>query len=179
MIASTEFICGLPHQCSEPLGGRGHSVDRSRPSLEGLRVLAIEDNEMIAGVVEAFLKLEGAVPLFAGTGSEGLNIARREHPDVILLDMDLPDLDGLTVAAELRQSVATRDIPVIATTGRNAPGDREDCLEAGCTDYVAKPFGLGELRDTIARALRTVVQLRDVSCALPKKPRCRYRRRYT
>ncbi len=80
-----------------------------------------------------------------------MRFAEDERPDVILLDMRLPDLDGYTVARRLREKEQTRGIPTIAVTAQAMAGDRERCLEAGCTDYVSKPVDPESLIKLIQR----------------------------
>ena len=116
-------------------------------------ILVVEDDEDIADILEVWLMIEGATVLVARTGGEGLNLAHERMPDLILLDMDLPDMDGLTVASELKSSLTTCNIPAVATTARTEPGDQERCLQAGGCDYVSKPFEFDVLRRAMERAV--------------------------
>lgn len=114
------------------------------------RVLCVEDNEtnlrLIARVVEA----EHHDFLGVSDGLLALEAAAREHPDLILLDINIPSLDGLEVARQLKADETLAAIPVIATTANVLFGDRERCLEAGCDEYLAKPLDIRELQ-TILR----------------------------
>jgi two-component system, cell cycle response regulator DivK len=94
----------------------------------------------------------------AETGPEGITQATTIRPDLILLDMSLPGMDGWEVVRHLRAVAGTAGIPVIALTAHAMKGDRERCIEAGCTDYVAKPFNIKEL---IAMAEKYVAPTED------------------
>lgn len=115
------------------------------------RVLCVEDNEtnlrLIARVVEA----EHHDFVGVSDGLLALEAAGRERPDLILLDINIPGLDGLEVAHRLKEDETLAAIPVIATTANVLFGDRERCLEAGCDEYLAKPLDIRELQ-TILRA---------------------------
>jgi DNA-binding response OmpR family regulator len=115
------------------------------------RILIVEDDESLAGVLAGDLKLAGYEVLNANTGLAALEIAAREKPDVVLLDLGLPDLDGLEVARQLRADNAP---VIIAVTARVSIGDRVDGLYAGADDYITKPFALEELRARLHAQLR-------------------------
>lgn len=86
----------------------------------------------------------------AGDGKEGLNLARTQSPDLILLDMSLPEIDGWEVARRLKGDASTQDIPVIALTAHAMNGDREAALDAGCEDYDTKPIDMNRLLDKMS-----------------------------
>jgi DNA-binding response OmpR family regulator len=115
------------------------------------RILIVEDDEKLAGVLAGDLKLAGYEVLSAKTGLAALEIAARENPDVVLLDLGLPDLDGLEVARRLRGENAP---VIIAVTARVSISDRVDGLYAGADDYITKPFALEELRARLHAQLR-------------------------
>ena len=102
-------------------------------------VLVVEDNPDNMVTVRAILQNEYRV-LEAADGKEGLKIALTERPDLVLLDMSLPEMDGHTVVQEIREDASTRHIPVIALTAHAMKGDREKFIEAGCDDYISKPI---------------------------------------
>ena len=105
-------------------------------------VLLVEDDAALADLLARYLRSHGVVVTLAATGDEGLRLAARRRPDVVLLDVMLPDLDGLTVCRRLRQS---SDVPVVMLTARDGEYDRVLGLESGADDYVVKPFSSPEL----------------------------------
>jgi CheY-like chemotaxis protein len=109
------------------------------------RILLVEDNEMNRDMLSRRLARRGHEVLLAADGAEGLATAGRERPDVILLDMSLPVLDGWEAARRLKAGAETRSIPVIALTAHAMAGDRERALTAGCDDYDVKPVELERL----------------------------------
>jgi DNA-binding response OmpR family regulator len=123
------------------------------------KILIVEDDENLASVLSGDLKLAGYEVLSAKTGLAALEIAARERPDVVLLDMGLPDLDGLEVAGQLRADNAP---VIIAVTARVSISDRVDGLYAGADDYITKPFALEELRARLHAQLRLRRPITDV-----------------
>jgi len=117
------------------------------------RILLIEDNEMNRDMLSRRLQKKGYEILLAVDGSEGIAFAERELPDLILMDMSLPDLDGWDATRELRRRPETRSIPVIALTAHAMPGDRDRAFEAGCDDYETKPVELPHLVHKIENLL--------------------------
>jgi two-component system, cell cycle response regulator DivK len=103
-------------------------------------VLLVEDNETIRHAFRILLEDSGYAVMEAGSGQEALDQADAEPPAVILLDLGLPDINGLDVTRRLRASQRTRDVPVIALTGRALETDEHACLAAGCTAYLSKPI---------------------------------------
>jgi two-component system, cell cycle response regulator DivK len=109
------------------------------------KILLVEDNELNRDLLLRRLTRRGFDVIVAVDGSEGVDKARADGPDLILLDMSLPVLDGWDVARILKGSDLTRAIPVIALTAHAMAGDRERALEAGCDDYDTKPIELDRL----------------------------------
>ena len=109
------------------------------------KILLVEDHEEIWDFLSRRLKRRGYEVVLATDGQQGLDMARAEHPDVMLLDMNLPVMDGWTVAGHLKASPETAGIPVIALTAHAMSGDREKVLRAGCDDYHPKPVDFGKL----------------------------------
>ena len=103
-------------------------------------VLLIEDNEQNAYLVKVLLEPHGYKVVVASYGSLGIELAREIAPEIILLDIQLPTMDGYTTARLLRGIEALRDVPIIAVTSYAMMGDREKALEAGCTGYIEKPI---------------------------------------
>ncbi len=114
-------------------------------------ILIVEDEGEIAGYLRRGLAFEGFSVAIAGSGPEALNMARENPPDLVVLDVMLPGLDGLEVARRLR---AGSDVPIIMLTARDAVPDRVAGLEAGADDYLVKPFAFEELLARIRVQLR-------------------------
>jgi DNA-binding response OmpR family regulator len=120
------------------------------------RVLVIDDEAPIRLLCRVNLEAEGMEVLEARDGPGGLEQARAERPDVILLDVMMPGLDGWAVAEELIDDDATRDIPIVFLTARAELRDRARGLELGGVDYVTKPFNPTELASLVRRLLERV-----------------------
>jgi CheY-like chemotaxis protein len=117
------------------------------------KILIVDDDESIVEVLSHRLSTQGFEPLAAHSGADGLETARNEHPSVILLDLRLPDTDGLTICQELVDSTETWDIPVIVITGRDDPDIVRRCRAAGCRFFVHKPYDPNALLILIRQAL--------------------------
>lgn len=115
------------------------------------RILLIEDDSRIRRFLRASLPTQGYELLEAGTGHEGLALAAAQVPEVILLDLGLPDMEGIEVIRRLRE---WSDIPIIILSARGQERDKVTNLDAGADDYLTKPFGVGELLARIRVALR-------------------------
>ncbi|MCX7591928.1 MAG: response regulator [Kiritimatiellae bacterium] len=102
--------------------------------------LVIEDNEHNLYLVTFILRQYGHVVSLARDGATGIQLAREKHPDLILLDVQLPVMDGYMVAAELRRNADLRHVPIVAVTSYAMAGDRERILAAGCNGYIEKPI---------------------------------------
>jgi len=113
------------------------------------KILLIEDNEMNRDMLARRLGKRGFEVVVAVDGREGLSLAESEQPELILMDMSLPVLEGWEAARELKRSAATRNIPVIALTAHAMSGDREKALAAGCNDFDTKPVDLSRLLEKI------------------------------
>jgi CheY-like chemotaxis protein len=119
-------------------------------------ILLAEDNEAGIATVADYLAFKNFRVLVARTGIECLQLAAAEHPDVILMDIQLPELDGLATIKHLRQMADVAHTPIIALTAYAMVGDRERCLAAGADAYLSKPLSLRELVRSIEQALRPV-----------------------
>src|SRR5580765_1757158 len=122
-------------------------------SPEMARVLIIEDNPTNMTLAVFLLQSAGHVVLSAADAEAGLTMARGEQPDLILMDIQLPGMDGLEATALLKKEEATRGIPVIALTALAMKGDEERIRAAGCDGYIAKPMRYQEFLATIAAQL--------------------------
>ena len=117
------------------------------------RILLVEDNEMNRDMLSRRLIKKGFEVLIAEDGQKGHDMAHENKPDLILLDMSLPIMDGWEVASKLKADDNTKGIPIIALTAHAMAGDREKSLEAGCDDYDTKPVDFKRLRGKIAALL--------------------------
>src|SRR6266704_4162011 len=117
-------------------------------------VLVVEDDAASRGLLRSLLEREGYSAMIAADGESGLRVAREHEPDVVLLDIGLPGLDGLQVTRKLRQTAATRTIPIILLTGRTNLEDMTEGLDAGADDFIGKPFRRPELLARIRSAVR-------------------------
>ena len=109
------------------------------------KILLIDDSRLIAHVAKTILMKQGHEVVLAQDGLAGLAAAKSERPDIILLDLIMPKMDGYEVCKELKQEDVTREIPVIMLTSKSEPADKVKGLEMGALDYVTKPFDEGEL----------------------------------
>ncbi len=117
-------------------------------------ILLIEDEKNIAELVKYNLEQEGFTPLLASRGDTGLEMARKNKPDLILLDLMLPIIDGIEICKILKQNENTAGIPIIMMTAKGQEADRVVGLELGADDYVTKPFSSRELMARIKAVLR-------------------------
>ena len=119
------------------------------------KVLLVEDNEMNRDMLSRRLIRRGFQVVFAMDGQQGVDLARSERPDIILMDMSLPVIDGWEATRRVKADDATRSVPVIGLTAHAMAGDREKAIEAGCDDYDTKPVELDRLIGKIERLLGT------------------------
>jgi two-component system cell cycle response regulator DivK len=117
------------------------------------RILYVEDNHQNMRLVRKILNHAGYEMLEADTGLLALDLIEKEKPSLILLDINLPDIDGLEVVARVRQNPEIPLVPVIALTANAMVGDRERMLAAGCDGYLPKPISRQELLDTVGQYL--------------------------
>jgi CheY-like chemotaxis protein len=117
------------------------------------KILLVEDNEMNRDMLSRRLARRGFEVIVAVDGQEGLDQVSADRPELVLLDMDLPVIDGWEVARRLKSSDETRAIPVIALTAHAMVGDRDKALEAGCDDYDTKPVEFKRLLGKIEALL--------------------------
>jgi CheY-like chemotaxis protein len=118
-----------------------------------VKILLVEDHEEIWDFLSRRLKRRGYDVLLAHDGQEAVDKTRSERPDVVLLDMNLPVMDGWTAARTLKADPDTAKVPLIALTAHAMSGDRDKALEAGCDDYHPKPVDFSRLLSQIDAAL--------------------------
>ena len=119
------------------------------------KILLVEDNEMNRDMLSRRLVRNGHEVSIAIDGQQGVDMALSERPDLILMDMSLPVIDGWEATRRIRANDVTRRIPVIALTAHAMAGDREKAMEAGCDDYDTKPVEITRLLNKIAALLKT------------------------
>jgi len=119
------------------------------------RVLLAEDHPGTMEVMQTELEVLGYEVVVAQDGQEAVEKAATELPDLIVMDIIMPKLDGFQAAARIRENPRTKDIPILAATALARPGDREKCLESGCDGYIAKPFTHRQLGAAIDRLFET------------------------
>jgi CheY-like chemotaxis protein len=117
------------------------------------KILLVEDNEMNRDMLSRRLTRQGHEMLIAVDGAEGVTMASEQRPDIVLMDMSLPVLDGWEATRRLKADAATAPIPIIALTAHALASDREQALAAGCDDYDTKPIDLPRLLEKIGRLL--------------------------
>jgi len=113
------------------------------------KVLVVEDNPDMRKLLSIELELMGFEPITAAGGKEGIEKAISEKPDLVLLDILMPDMDGRDTARILRRNAETKDIPIIAETALSDRRDLNTCLDAGCNDYLVKPFSYKDLEEKL------------------------------
>ena len=118
------------------------------------KILIVEDNPQNMKLLLMTLKPHGYVLLEAEDGQEALDIAVRDKPDLIIMDIQLPKVSGLEVTKMLRQMPAFNHVPIIAITAYALKGDKEKFIESGCDAYLSKPINTRELPDMVAKSLR-------------------------
>lgn len=122
------------------------------------RVLIVEDNENNMELISFILEANGEKTLKAVNGHEGVQRALHEKPDYIILDIQLPDIDGLEVLKQIRASEAGKNIPVIAMTSYAMSGDKEKMIQAGCNGYIEKPIDpervMNQIHEVLAKAVK-------------------------
>lgn len=118
------------------------------------KILLVEDNPATVDVIQKELEFLGYDSIVAEDGKEAVEKAASYLPDLIIMDISLPKMDGLEASSLIRKNPKTQSIPILAATARALPGDREKCLQAGCDDYIAKPFTHRELGVAMKKLLK-------------------------
>ncbi len=121
--------------------------------LKPKKILVVEDNRYTLEIAQVFLKNAGYRVLMTDTGEEAIQIAKHEYPDLILMDISLPLMDGLQTIEILKKSRKTRDIPIVAFTAHAMKGDEHHFHAGGCDGYIFKPFERKCLLEQVHRCL--------------------------
>ena len=127
---------------------------RAQSPPSGAKVLVAEDHEDTRSFLRTLLEKRGLTVVEAGDGFEALDAAERERPDLILMDGGLPRLDGVAATRRLRGLPALAAVPIIFLSGHAGPQAQTDALDAGCDEYVVKPFDIAQLDKVLKRYLR-------------------------
>lgn len=114
-------------------------------------ILIVEDNDMNLDMLSRRLERKGFTVVSARDGQAGIEAVKSQAPDLVLMDMSLPVMDGWEATRQLKADRTTRDVPVIALTAHAMEADREKALEAGCDDFATKPIDFPNLLETISR----------------------------
>ena len=126
-----------------------------KPAGRSSLVLLAEDNEANVNALSDFLEHQGYTLVVAHTGREAMSLAQSARPDIILMDIQMPDMDGLEAIRRLRADPKLNTIPIIAVTALVLPGDRERCLAAGADDFIGKPISIKDLTNAIQGLLQS------------------------
>ncbi len=120
----------------------------------GATILVVEDHELNMKLFHDLLDAHGYNTILTSDGVEALRLAREHRPDLVLLDIQLPELSGLEVAKQLKSDENLKAIPIVAVTAFAMKGDEEKILEGGCEAYIAKPISVANLLETVQKLLK-------------------------
>jgi signal transduction histidine kinase/DNA-binding LacI/PurR family transcriptional regulator/CheY-like chemotaxis protein/HPt (histidine-containing phosphotransfer) domain-containing protein len=151
--SSIERILGGVHSsrpCSDPVTTERHT---SSSALTGRRILVVQDSEMSRDLACDLLTLNGAEVLAATDGTQAVALASTERFDLILMDLNLPGVDGCAATKAIRERYGRNDLPIVALTASGAPEDRARCFEAGMNDFLRAPVGANQLLETVQQWL--------------------------
>jgi signal transduction histidine kinase/ActR/RegA family two-component response regulator len=161
----------LPHTCliadsmvdrTEDFASRSSTIAEEIP--QPPLILIVEDNELNINTISSYLSAKGYRPIVAQDGQSAIEMTKLHYPDLILMDIQMPGMDGLEAIARIRQNPQLAEIPIIALTALAMEGDREKCLAAGANEYISKPVKLKQLNITIKQFL--TASKTDISTAL-------------
>jgi len=131
----------------------GESVENDGVTTPGRTVLVVEDFEDNRFMMRRLLEMSGYRVVEAVNGQEAVDIAQREEPDLILMDLSLPLLDGLSATRRIREQVALRKVPIVAVSAHDTADFHAEALAAGCNEYVTKPIDFDQLENLLNRLL--------------------------
>ena len=150
-------ICLVPADAIDGSGCSDYLASISATIVEEILtpppILIVEDNELNINTISSYLTVKGYRPIVAGDGQSAIELTKKHHPDLILMDIQMPGMDGLEVISRIRQDPQLAEIPIIALTALAMEGDRDKCLSAGANDYLTKPVKLKQLNQTIQQWL--------------------------
>jgi CheY-like chemotaxis protein len=154
----SRFIITLPWMQEQQIAQAKLTAELPRLGLKPARmhtgkILLVEDTDVVITLMSEYLLYKGYKVFVARNGLEGVMLARKEHPDLILMDVMMPEMDGLEATRQIRKDRSLQNVPIIALTALAMAGDREFCLAAGMNDYMSKPIKMQELADMIEKHL--------------------------
>ena len=117
-------------------------------------ILVVEDNELNMKLVRGLIKIGNYDMLEAIDAETGIHLIREQRPDLVLMDIQLPGMDGLSATKMIKEDPSLKDIPIVALTSYAMQGDKEKALEAGCTGYIAKPIDTRKFLETVSQYLK-------------------------
>jgi signal transduction histidine kinase/CheY-like chemotaxis protein len=152
----SRFMVSIPNLSQDSVRSETESNQKlpllkPEPSLSSVQILLVEDNPGSVKIIVDYLRHLGYRINIAGTGLEALKRIQEERPDLILMDIQMPGIDGLETTRRIRVQAEYKSLPIIALTALSMPGDRERCLEAGMNGYLSKPVGMQELSRVIKK----------------------------
>jgi len=137
------------------------NIDPESTNVNGKNILLVEDNEVNRRLAGFLLRSQGYQVREATTAAAAFEMVDKEHPDLIVMDIQLPGMDGLEITRKLKEQPATADIPVIAVTSFAMKGDREKALAAGCAGYVTKPIDKNTFIQEVAAHMGSKSKVED------------------
>jgi signal transduction histidine kinase/CheY-like chemotaxis protein len=143
----------MPHQCDATIEDIADADTIGREILEPPLIPIGEDNELNINTISSYLTAKGYRPIVAADGKSGIELTQKYRPDLILMDIQMPGMDGLAAISHIRTQPELAQIPIIALTALAMEGDRDKCLAAGANDYLTKPVKLKQLNNTIQQFL--------------------------
>ena len=153
------FACGTAPYEKDLAKSTVSKPRKKNPAAKGLKILVVEDEEANYKIASVFLKMHGYGVCWAQSGTEALEVALYEQPDLILMDIQMPEMDGLEATRVLRQSSEFSSTPIVALTALAMPGDREHAMSAGMDDYFTKPIAFERLLEFIDAKLSSQTQI--------------------
>src|ERR1051325_7283017 len=147
------------HRCEIFLKHNGHFMTLNNISLNAQKILLIEDDIDTSGLISTMLQKGGYTAVIANSGKDGIEMARQELPDLILCDIMMPEMDGLSVLRALRNQSDTATIPFIFLTARARTEDVREGMELGADDYLTKPIPVNALLNAVTTRLKRHQQL--------------------
>lgn len=130
------------------------SISLREKHMSDKNVMVVEDNEKNRKLMRVILKAKGYNVIEATTGEEALNILKDQKPDIILMDIQLPGIDGITLVKQIKADITMRDIPIVAVTAYAMKGDEKKILSCGCDAYISKPINTQELPLTVEKYIK-------------------------
>lgn len=152
ILVGTPYNHTLPKQEAHPSGAK-QPLDRTHPL--NLKIVLVEDDEISQSVLKRLMEKAGAMVILAGNGEEALQALNREAFDLVLMDVEMPIMDGVTATKIIRAADKSgwQNIPIVAMTASAMPGDKETFLAAGMDDYISKPVEMAALKEVIERVM--------------------------